>query len=170
MTEYKSLDALLRDCKCGDNSKVTHTRIGNKDLGIYGGKYKINNNATINAFNRLYHKKVFINQEFEYLTEKQLDEGGIITLDFDMHYNNDVDERKHGDEQIIYDLPDCEEYLKETYGITVYQEQVMLLSQKLAGFTGGEADTLRKAMGKKDKATLDKMKPIYFSAFYIYTF
>ena len=51
------------------------------------------------------------------------------------------------------------EYLSDTYGITVYQEQVMLLSQKLAGFTGGEADTLRKAMGKKQRAVLDKMKP-----------
>jgi len=67
--------------------------------------------------------------------------------------------RKHGDEEIEYDLPEMEEYLKETYGITVYQEQVMLLSQKLADFTKGEADVLRKAMGKKQKAVLDKMKP-----------
>jgi len=67
--------------------------------------------------------------------------------------------RKHGDEDIEYDLPAMEEYLKETYGITVYQEQVMLLSQKLADFTKGEADILRKAMGKKQKAVLDKMKP-----------
>lgn len=69
--------------------------------------------------------------------------------------------RKHGEETIVYDLDDCEEFLKETYGITVYQEQVMLLSQKLAGFTKGEADTLRKAMGKKDRPTLDKMKPTF---------
>lgn len=69
--------------------------------------------------------------------------------------------RKHGEEEIVYDLADCEEYLKETYGITVYQEQVMLLSQKLAGFTKGEADTLRKAMGKKQKDVLDKMKPAF---------
>lgn len=67
--------------------------------------------------------------------------------------------RKNGEEEIKYDLDACEEYLKETYGITVYQEQVMLLSQKLAGFTKGEADVLRKAMGKKQKAVLDKMKP-----------
>ena len=67
--------------------------------------------------------------------------------------------RKHGDEEIEYDLPAMEEYLKETYGITVYQEQVMLLSQKLADFTKGEADVLRKAMGKKQIAVLDKMKP-----------
>jgi DNA polymerase-3 subunit alpha len=66
--------------------------------------------------------------------------------------------RKHGREEVKYDLPEMEEYLKETYGITVYQEQVMLLSQKLAGFTKGDADVLRKAMGKKDRATLDKMK------------
>lgn len=69
--------------------------------------------------------------------------------------------RKHGEEEIVYDVDDCEEYLKETYGITVYQEQVMLLSQKLAGFTKGEADTLRKAMGKKQKDVLDKMKPAF---------
>ena len=69
--------------------------------------------------------------------------------------------RKHGEEEIVYDLDDCEEYLNETYGITVYQEQVMLLSQKLADFTKGEADTLRKAMGKKQKDVLDKMKPAF---------
>jgi DNA polymerase-3 subunit alpha len=66
--------------------------------------------------------------------------------------------RKHGREAVVYDLPAMQEYLEETYGITVYQEQVMLLSQKLAGFTKGEADTLRKAMGKKQKDVLDKMK------------
>ncbi len=57
-----------------------------------------------------------------------------------------------------YDLPEMEEYLKETYGITVYQEQVMLLAQKLGGFSKGDADVLRKAMGKKQKSVLDKMK------------
>ena len=67
--------------------------------------------------------------------------------------------RKNGEEEIKYDLEACEEYLAETYGITVYQEQVMLLSQSLAGFTKGDADVLRKAMGKKDKPVLDKMKP-----------
>ena len=67
--------------------------------------------------------------------------------------------RKHGVEPISYDLADMEEYLRETYGITVYQEQVMLLSQKLAGFSKGQADMLRKAMGKKIKAVLDQMKP-----------
>jgi DNA polymerase-3 subunit alpha len=66
--------------------------------------------------------------------------------------------RKHGQEAISYDLAEMEEYLQETYGITVYQEQVMLLSQKLAGFSKGDADVLRKAMGKKQKAVLDKMK------------
>ncbi|HMZ50209.1 MAG TPA: DNA polymerase III subunit alpha, partial [Flavobacteriales bacterium] len=66
--------------------------------------------------------------------------------------------RKNGQEKILYDLPEMEDLLKETYGVTVYQEQVMLLSQKLAGFTKGDADVLRKAMGKKDRATLDKMK------------
>lgn len=67
--------------------------------------------------------------------------------------------RKNGEEEIKYDIAASEEYLKETYGITVYQEQVMLLSQSLAGFTKGEADVLRKAMGKKQKDVLDKMKP-----------
>ncbi|MDZ4823634.1 MAG: DNA polymerase III subunit alpha [Flavobacteriales bacterium] len=66
--------------------------------------------------------------------------------------------RKNGVDPISYDLPEMEEFLKETYGIAVYQEQVMLLSQKLAGFTKGEADILRKAMGKKQRDTLDKMK------------
>ncbi|MPR36460.1 DNA polymerase III subunit alpha [Salmonirosea aquatica] len=66
--------------------------------------------------------------------------------------------RKHGLEPIEYDLPELEEYLGDTYGITVYQEQVMLLSQKLAGFTKGQADTLRKAMGKKQIETLNKLK------------
>ncbi|MCK8490482.1 MULTISPECIES: DNA polymerase III subunit alpha [Spirosoma] len=66
--------------------------------------------------------------------------------------------RKHGREEVKYDLPEMEEFLADTYGITVYQEQLMLLSQKLGNFTKGDADVLRKAMGKKDRATLDKMK------------
>ncbi len=66
--------------------------------------------------------------------------------------------RKHGKEAISYDLAEMEEYLKDTYGITVYQEQVMLLAQKLANFSKGDADVLRKAMGKKQKSVLDKMK------------
>ncbi|WP_370390620.1 DNA polymerase III subunit alpha [uncultured Winogradskyella sp.] len=76
-----------------------------------------------------------------------------------MEYIPSFINRKHGKEEIVYDLPEMEEYLNETYGITVYQEQVMLLSQKLADFTKGEADVLRKAMGKKQFAVLDKMKP-----------
>ncbi|PVH24629.1 DNA polymerase III subunit alpha [Sphingobacterium corticibacter] len=76
-----------------------------------------------------------------------------------MEYIPSFVKRKHGIEPITYDLDACEEYLQETYGITVYQEQVMLLSQKLAGFSKGDADVLRKAMGKKQKAVLDKMKP-----------
>ena len=67
--------------------------------------------------------------------------------------------RKHGDEAIAYDLPVMQEFLEETYGITVYQEQVMRLSQKISGFTKGEADLLRKAMGKKIFALLQKLKP-----------
>lgn len=70
--------------------------------------------------------------------------------------------RKHGDEEIVYDTPEMEEFLAETYGITVYQEQVMLLSQKLAGFTKGQADALRKGMGKKKKEILDELKPKFF--------
>jgi DNA polymerase-3 subunit alpha len=67
-------------------------------------------------------------------------------------------DRKHGREPIVFDLPEMEEFLGDTYGITVYQEQVMLLAQKLAGFSKGDADVLRKAMGKKQKSILDKMK------------
>ncbi len=75
-----------------------------------------------------------------------------------MEYIPNFIARKHGREPIRYDLPVMEEYLKDTYGITVYQEQVMLLSQKLANFSKGDADVLRKAMGKKQKEVLDKMK------------
>ena len=67
--------------------------------------------------------------------------------------------RKNGQEPITYDLEACEEYLRDTYGITVYQEQVMLLARKLAGFTRGESDTLRKAMGKKQKEIIKQLKP-----------
>src|SRR6056297_59654 len=66
--------------------------------------------------------------------------------------------RKHGKEPINYDLPEMEEFLRDTYGITVYQEQVMLLSQKLAGFSKGQADSLRKAMGKKKKDLMEQLK------------
>lgn len=76
-----------------------------------------------------------------------------------MEYIPSFIKRKHGIEEITYDLDACEEYLSETYGITVYQEQVMLLSQKLADFSKGDADNLRKAMGKKLIDVLEKMKP-----------
>lgn len=75
-----------------------------------------------------------------------------------MEYIPNFISRKHGRETIRYDLAEMEEFLKDTYGITVYQEQVMLLSQKLANFSKGDADVLRKAMGKKQKEVLDKMK------------
>ena len=75
-----------------------------------------------------------------------------------MDYIPDFVERKLGHQEISYDLPEMEEYLAETYGITVYQEQVMLLSRKLASFTKGEADKLRKAMGKKQIATMMELK------------
>ncbi|MCH5178116.1 MAG: DNA polymerase III subunit alpha [Prevotellaceae bacterium] len=71
--------------------------------------------------------------------------------------------RKHGKEEIKYDIPVMKRYLKDTYGITVYQEQVMLLSRLLAGFTRGESDSLRKAMGKKQKAIVDQMKPKFIA-------
>lgn len=70
--------------------------------------------------------------------------------------------RKHGEEKIDYELPVMEKYLDDTYGITVYQEQVMLLSQELAGFTKGQADSLRKAMGKKKRDIMDQMKVRFF--------
>ncbi len=69
--------------------------------------------------------------------------------------------RKNGKEEIKYDIPCMEKYLKDTYGITVYQEQVMLLSRQLANFTRGQSDALRKAMGKKKKDIVDKMKPMF---------
>jgi DNA polymerase-3 subunit alpha len=75
-----------------------------------------------------------------------------------MDYIPDFVARKHGRAAISYDIDEQAEYLEDTYGITVYQEQVMLLSQSLAGFTKGEADSLRKAMGKKQRAVMDKMK------------
>jgi len=80
-----------------------------------------------------------------------------------MQYIPSFCRRKNGVEEIAYDLPEMEEFLAETYGITVYQEQVMLLSQKLAGFTKGEADTLRKAMGKKKRKLIDEMYPKFES-------
>jgi len=79
-----------------------------------------------------------------------------------MQYIPNFISRKHGNEKITYDLDEMEEFLAETYGITVYQEQVMLLSQKLAGFTKGQADALRKGMGKKKRAIIDELKPKFF--------
>ena len=76
-----------------------------------------------------------------------------------MDYIPDFIARKNGKQAITYDIPCMEKYLKDTYGITVYQEQVMLLSRQLASFTRGESDALRKAMGKKKKAIVDAMKP-----------
>ena len=78
-----------------------------------------------------------------------------------MDYIPDFVERKQGRQPIEYDLPQMEEILQDTYGITVYQEQVMLLSRKLADFTRGQADTLRKAMGKKIKSMLDDLKGLF---------
>jgi DNA polymerase-3 subunit alpha len=76
-----------------------------------------------------------------------------------MEYIPDFIKRKHDPSLVTYDIPCMEKYLKDTYGITVYQEQVMLLSRQLANFTRGESDALRKAMGKKKKAIVDQMKP-----------
>ena len=80
-----------------------------------------------------------------------------------MDYIPDFVARKLGEQTIEYDLPEMEEYLQDTYGVTVYQEQVMLLSQKLAGFTKGEADKLRKAMGKKQIDILNSLKDKFMS-------
>ncbi len=79
-----------------------------------------------------------------------------------MEYIPNYIRRKHGKEKVEYDIPEMEEYLKETFGITVYQEQVMRLSQKLGGFTRGQADNLRKAMGKKKVDLLNDLKPKFF--------
>ena len=80
-----------------------------------------------------------------------------------MDYIPDFIDRKHGRKPVEYDIPCMEKYLKDTYGITVYQEQVMLLSRQLANFTRGESDTLRKAMGKKLRKKLDEMKPQFIN-------
>ena len=80
-----------------------------------------------------------------------------------MEYIPSFIKRKHGDEKIIYDVPMMKKYLEETYGITVYQEQVMLLSRHLGGFTRGQSDTLRKAMGKKIIEMMDKLKVEFIS-------
>jgi len=79
-----------------------------------------------------------------------------------MEYIPKFIKRKHGFEKIDYPLPEMEKHLKDTYGITVYQEQVMLLSQELAGFSKGQADSLRKAMGKKKKELMDPLKVKFF--------
>ena len=71
--------------------------------------------------------------------------------------------RKHGKEPVTYDIPVMEKYLKDTYGVTVYQEQVMLLSRLLANFTRGESDQLRKAMGKKIMKMLEELKPKFIN-------
>ena len=78
-----------------------------------------------------------------------------------MDYIPSFIKRKHGREPITYEVPVMEKYLEDTYGITVYQEQVMLLSQALAGFSGGQADSLRKAMGKKKKSEMDKLRELF---------
>lgn len=78
-----------------------------------------------------------------------------------MDYIPSFIKRKNGQEPITYDIPCMETYLKDTYGITVYQEQVMLLSRQLADFTRGQSDALRKAMGKKKKDIVDQMKPMF---------
>ena len=100
----------------------------------------------------------------KYLKELKPDQfGDLIAMNAlyrpgPMEYIPNFIARKHGREPITYDLPEMQEHLEDTYGITVYQEQVMLVSQKIGGFSKGDADVLRKAMGKKDRATLDKMK------------
>lgn len=80
-----------------------------------------------------------------------------------MDYIPDFIKRKNNPALVKYDIPCMEKYLKDTYGITVYQEQVMLLSRQLANFTRGESDALRKAMGKKKKAIVDQMKPKFLA-------
>ncbi|MFO7922958.1 MAG: DNA polymerase III subunit alpha [Bacteroidales bacterium] len=78
-----------------------------------------------------------------------------------MEYIPTFIKRKHGREAVSFDVPVMEKLLEDTYGITVYQEQVMLLSQEMAGFSGGQADSLRKAMGKKKKAEMDKLRELF---------
>ncbi len=79
-----------------------------------------------------------------------------------MDYIPDFIDRKQGRKPITYDIPCMEQYLKDTYGITVYQEQVMLLSRQLAGFTRGQSDTLRKAMGKKQIDKMNELEKLFY--------
>ena len=81
-----------------------------------------------------------------------------------MEYIPDFVARKHGKQEITYDLKEMEEYLEDTYGVTVYQEQVMRLSQELAGFTPGMADTLRSAMGKETQRDGKALRSVYGGA------
>lgn len=140
----------------------------NHNLSIDIDAIPLDDDATLALFQRGETNGIF---QFEsvgmqkYLKELKPDKfGDLIAMNAlyrpgPLAYIPNYIRRKNGSEAISYDLAEMEEILKDTYGITVYQEQVMLLSQRLAGFSKGDADVLRKAMGKKDRKTLDKLKP-----------
>lgn len=143
----------------------------NKGVDVDIDNIPLNDEATFEIFRNGYTDEIF---QFEspgmkkYLQQLKPDNiNDLIAMNAlyrpgPMKYIDSYIKRKHGIEKIEYPFPEMEEYLKETYGITVYQEQVMLLSQKLAGFTKGQADELRKAMGKKKLDVLQKMEQQFF--------
>ena len=152
-----------------DTVKLVKYRTG-KDL--YPDKFPINDLKTFELFQRGETVGIFQYESpgmQKYLKElKPTVFGDLIAMNAlyrpgPIAYIPSFIKRKNGEEEITYDIEACEDLLKETYGITVYQEQVMLLSQKLADFSKGDADVLRKAMGKKQKDVLDKMKPKFIS-------
>ena len=139
----------------------------NKGIEVDIDRIPLNDEKTFDIFKNGYTDEIF---QFEspgmkkYLQQLKPDTiNDLIAMNAlyrpgPMKYIDSFIKRKHGLEEIKYPLPEMEDILKETYGITVYQEQVMLLSQKLAGFTKGQADELRKAMGKKKRDVLQKME------------
>ena len=94
-----TLDGIMRGLKCTDNSSITHTRIGDRTLGIYGGKYAVGE-EDLPGFRKQLHRKVFIEGKHEFLTEKQLPDAGPILVDLDFRYSADLLERQHNDSHI----------------------------------------------------------------------
>ena len=142
------------------------------DIHLYPEKFQLDDKKTYELFQKGETVGIFQYESpgmQKYLKElKSSDFNDLIAMNAlyrpgPLEYIPSFIARKHGSEPIAYDLPEMEEFLKETYGITVYQEQVMLLSQKIADFSKGEADLLRKAMGKKIFSLIEKLKPKFMT-------
>ncbi|MDA8630026.1 DNA polymerase III subunit alpha [Flavobacteriaceae bacterium] len=142
------------------------------DIQLNPEEFPLNNDKTYQLFQKGETVGIFQYESLgmqKYLKElKPSDFNDLIAMNAlyrpgPLEYIPSFISRKNGSEPIAYDLPEMEEFLKETYGITVYQEQVMLLSQKIADFSKGEADLLRKAMGKKIFSLIEKLKPKFMT-------